>query len=437
MRIHQIIRRTYYSVKIVTESPLSISNGESDNTDSDVLTNGSGEFFVPGTSLAGAFRNYIGISKDTDCIYGYSSGENGRMSSMIISDMYFDNDKKLVRSVRDGVALTDEKNVDNKFDMEIIEPGITGMIRLEVIQRDGDSYDHEGSILRLINGIQSGEIRLGANKNRGFGRLRILGVSEKTFDKESRNEWIKECKSGIHNSSSDDYMTYDEWIKGKEQTDGMYVTAARSLVLRGGISIRRYSAKPGKADYEHITSNGRPVVPGTSWNGAIRADAKMILSRLGCSENKVQQLIKQWFGFVDIRTDNSILDIDSEKARQSMIVISESIIEGARPLPIKRNKISRFSSGTADGALYSEIAYYDGTTTLQYMIKKDNERSYKALIGLMEIVSGDIAKGYVSIGGLAGVGRGLFSEDTHSRIIYSEEVDVSECMTELYNIVRD
>lgn len=107
-----IISRKYYAVKVELVSPLSISNGQNYYTDSDIMRNSKGEVFIPGTSLAGAFRNYLGDDKKQESIYGFSENEKGGMSSLYISDLYFDTlpDHDAVRvSVRDGVALTEEK----------------------------------------------------------------------------------------------------------------------------------------------------------------------------------------------------------------------------------------------------------------------------------------------------------------------------------------
>ncbi len=438
MSVHQINTRIYYMIKIKVISPISVSNGENENTDSDVLVNGSGIPFIPGTSLAGAFRNYLGVSKDKDCIYGFSQSNYGRMSSIFISDLYFVDESKnldstgenngVIKSIRDGVKLTDEKGVDNKFDMEIIEPGITGIIRMEIVKRDGDTYDYDYSVAQIFDGLQTGEIRLGSNKNRGMGRIKILKILEKSFSKENRDDWLTFC-DGMSQNDESGYVSYEIWSKEKVKTDRQYIIVKTPLKLRGGISIRRYSAKPGKADYEHITSNGKPVIPGSSWNGAIRSDARRILKELGCSDMRTKELIDQWFGYVDKDKQED----ENKKARQSMIVISESIIEDATAVPMTRNKIDRFTAGAGGGALYSEISYFGGTTDLEYMIKKDNERDYKALVGLMFLITMDIEKGYVSVGGQAGIGRGLFSGE--SRKEPYKDIDIDECLTDLYNVV--
>lgn len=430
MRKHKILSRKYISIMVKLVSPISISNGENENTDSDIILNRKGEFFIPGSSLAGAFRSYLGVEKNKDCIYGFAEQENGRMSSIYISDLFFLN-MNTTKSVRDGVKLSSNKTVDNKFDMEIIEPGIDGVIKLEIVVREGDSYDYDAEITRIVSGLQSGEIRIGANKNRGFGRIEVSGIYERTFDKNTRTEWITFCKTADC-TKREKYVPYDEWIKERPIGGSRYVKASLSLKLRGGISIRKYSAKPGKADYEHITCNGKPVIPGTSWNGAIRSDVIRILNSLGIKDkNKVDNIINQWFGYVHVKKSED----EAEKASQSKIVISESIIEGAKPVPMTRNKINRF---TADGSLYSEISYFDGKTNLEFMVKKDEGSNYKALLGMMMLVSSNISKGYVAVGGQVGIGRGIFSADPDDpKLHYSEEVNEDECMTELYELVKE
>ena len=279
--------RKYYAVRIELSSPLSISNGQDHCTDSDVLRNGSGELFVPGTSLAGAFRDYLGTAKNEPGIMGYSEGEKGKMSSLYISDIYFDEGAAEV-SIRDGIKLTEEKIADakHKFDMEIIETGVQGTIFMNYILREGEESDgFEHTIQDILQDIQSGIIRLGANKNRGFGRLKILEIYQREFRKGEADEWIKFLQGwknieNYHIKGKKDY-SYDTWAKNKQKPQDKYIKIRVPLELAGGISIRRYSAQPAQADFEHITCNGKPVIPGTSWNGAIRADAREILDDAG------------------------------------------------------------------------------------------------------------------------------------------------------------
>ena len=122
-----IRERIYYAVRLELISPLCVSGGTDQNTDSDVMRNGRGECFIPGTSVAGAFRQYLDPERKKGGIFGYSKGEEGQMSEVIFSDVYFDEPAEVTR--RDGVRLTEDRRVETgkKFDWEIIEPGITGI----------------------------------------------------------------------------------------------------------------------------------------------------------------------------------------------------------------------------------------------------------------------------------------------------------------------
>ena len=54
---NKIIRRYYLAAEVYLRSPLALSSGENEVSDMDVLKNGKGEVFIPGTSVAGAFRS--------------------------------------------------------------------------------------------------------------------------------------------------------------------------------------------------------------------------------------------------------------------------------------------------------------------------------------------------------------------------------------------
>jgi len=426
---NQITKRIYYAIEVKLASPLCVSSGENQYTDSDVLRNRDGEVFVPGTSLAGVFRNALLLSKDKDGFMGFVKGSEGKMSSLFISDLYFDGKPKV--SVRDGVKLISAyyrkdgygSNVENKFDTEIVEPGIKGTIYMEIVFRKNDPPAREEewkrSIVRIIYGMQEGTIRLGANHNRGFGRLQVCKIHKSTFTAENMEDWLDFSKEIAPEYQMG--MTYGKWIKNQAEAnlpDSRYIKITVPLELTGGISIRQYSTKPDQADYEHITCNGKPVIPGSSWNGAIRSRAMDILVQAGCSVRRAQELIDGWFGYVE---EQNGAQRGKKKAVQSKVIVSESILSaGSKPLAMTRNQVNRFDASTVQGALYSEISYFGGETELEILIEKTGD--YMALYALLDFVIQDIQAGYVPVGGQVSIGRGIFRAHSAKSATYSEKL---------------
>ncbi len=419
--------RHYYALSVRLASPLSVSGGQSEFTDADVLVNGGGQVFVPGTSLAGAMRNFLEQDKREKSILGFADGNDAKMSSVFISDLYFKENHRI--SVRDRVALTEEKTVSNKFDMEIIESGAEGVLYLNYVVREAEEKEtFETCISSLFQAIQGGEIRFGSNKNRGFGRIQIKTIYQKKFSYE-KGKLVPDLEQWIafkHNwKDLDSYgrgESYESWSKKQQDCEEKYVKIKVPLKLTGGISIRTYSADPQKADFSHITCNQEPVIPGNSWNGAIRDDVRRILLEVGKTEREAASIMERWFGTVSQ---------DKEKTRQSRLVVGESMIRGGTMLPVTRNSVNRFDASTKEGALYSEIACFGGETDLELMVKKDEQKDYCALIGMMTLVIEDIQKGYVAVGGQTAIGRGIFQADESRGLWYSQNLNLEECMTNL------
>lgn len=439
-----IRERIYYAVRLELISPLCVSGGTAQNTDLDVMRNGRGECFIPGTSVAGAFRQYLDPERKKGGIFGYSKGEEGQMSEVIFSDVYFDEPAEVTR--RDGVRLTEDRRVETgkKFDWEIIEPGIAATLYISYVRRENSPKGGEDKLIQAFLALDGGEIRFGAKKTSGFGRMKIQEIKKRAFinEKEADPYGGKACREGEKPTQPTDApyapssqkdrdhaevrSLADEWLefmenprdrknyarwegwRAKEREESKECIVRIPLRLTGGISIRRYSTRSGEADYEHLTSrrranqaDGSPVlscaiVPGSSLRGAIRADARRILRELHCED--AEDCIGYWFGYTDARA-------------RSLITVEECVFEEEPgspmcDLPITRNRISRFDASVLDGALYSEIAHFGGKICLEMRIQK--KEGYRRILKLLWLVAQDIQMGYLPIGGETAIGRGIF-----------------------------
>lgn len=387
--------KIYFYVRMELLSPISIGNGDDFLTDHDCLRNSKGIPFIPGTSLAGLFSHYLN-EEQRDVFTPKLNGEY-KQSPYYISDanVYLENPQdKVTTNIRDGVKLDENKTAEKgaKFDFEIVETGTKFDFRIEIVARDNDDISKMKEIVDIIlNGLNKGEILLGFKSRRGYGKVKILETRIQKFEKGQIEELLKFNKYDIN-----EYKTYQiSDVKNQNRYDYIEV----KLKQLGGISIRKYSAKAGNVDFEHITSNGKPVIPGTSWNGLIRRQlAEYLKSDLLYSSGVV---LTDWFG----KEKNK----DSD-AKASNIIIEESVINDAKKIELTRNKIDRFSGGAADRALFSETAYFNGTTVLGIKVKKsikqDNDNS--RIIGLIALVIKDIDNGLIALGGQTSIGRGLF-----------------------------
>ena len=144
------------------------------------------------------------------------------------------------------------------------------------------------------------------------------------------------------------------------------------------------------ADYVQLsTKDNIPVIPGTSWAGAFRERFLQFSDK---------NLTDKLFGFVDEKSKNQ---------KKSGIYFSESRLHGGNWKVITRNSIDRFSAGTKDGALYTEKTYYNGKCGLDIFIADSDE--FSEYIKILSAVICDLDRGFLAVGGLSSVGRGLFS----------------------------
>ena len=432
MANRKVIYYIQYALRLSVKSPVCVSGGVGDVTDCDVQRDFDGTPFIPGTSLAGALRGYLEECMEEadadaiDKVFGDSRAAQGAMSSVKVSDLRFvEGDKGAKIITRDGIKLEQKLSVKGaKFDMEAIDTGAEcECFLLLTIREASEKLDQEEKkelediVEQALAGLVWGEIRLGANKNRGFGELGVLKAKKKVFSRENIKEWLEFDREGFLETDGNELVL-------EAPQESRYLTIRVPLRQKGGISIRSYSVVQGEPDYAHITSNGCPVIPGSSWNGAIRSRVGELLTQLKIDSAK--SYLDEWFGYVKEEKGKK-KEIRKRVAKQSNIVISESVIEGGVDLSMTRTKINRYDASAVSGALYSERSHFDGKLVLEIKVrknyynqkderqtgewKKDEIHLYKPIVGMLLIAIRDIQNGFLAVGGQTAVGRGIFEED--------------------------
>lgn len=410
----RIQRKIYYRIMFRLVSPLSIGSGDNRYTDKDVIRDSSGEPYIPATAFAGLLRHQAEqnpeLSREFRTYFGdveLPGAENGGKGRPSESRLIFCDAKMLPESraryrtsVRDSVALDGKKSAKKgaKFDMEILEPGIFFHTYLEQSSREGDRDYAELLVRRLL----ADGIAFGGKTTRGYGAIQIEEVQTAEFDlsKEAgADAWIRF-----------DLRQDAGWspLRGETEGAGRQRNALwLSLRQRGGISIRKYTTelsadRAAQPDYSQLTVTGYdeqgkavpiPVIPGTSWAGAIRHRAR----ELGLGAESEERL----FGIV--RAEKNA----NQKKTKSALRFGESQIQGAAEKILARNAIDRFSGGTVDGALFTESTYYSGTTELVITFEQGRSMTEPEQRILAAVLS-DLHHGFLAVGGETSIGRGLF-----------------------------
>lgn len=437
MSLNPIERRIYIRGRLHMDSPLVIGSGEDENTNIDLIRDGDGEPFIPGTSLAGCLRHHLEESLPEEVLPGGKKranpivyavfGEKDKESKLSLLTV-FDalplslsaDGSALIVSTRDGLELdyitktvTEHTASDEdrggrggaKYDYEIIEPGATFDLKLELVTRkkNHDRLDRVYDALALLlTALENGNIRLGAKSRRGFGKLRLTDTKILELDMEQKKDVEK-------------WMNF-EWDFQPNTTlaelgknvlslkDPSHTTISVDFSIPYSLLIRHYNDDPSDNDAAQLMSRGKPVIPGTSWNGALLHAVHDILDQLVEDEETFERTFKQikhdLFGFVAPGKEDT-------NARASRVILDESIIRDGTPISYTRNKVDRFTGGVVDSALFSEKAIYGGSVGLTLTVKESNGWD----IGLLLLALKDMANGIQPVGGDANIGRGVLKAE--------------------------
>lgn len=450
--------------KLLLETPAHFGNGDADAlTDMPLIFDEiSNEPLLPGTSIAGALRNYLrefqnnygGKFPDkegknfkldheaevallaTKLFGGYRGDEEGEQSPLIIHDAL---GKSAGFELRDGVkidAKTRTAEDQKKFDIQLLSAGTTFDLRFELLlTKSEDDEKLKQALATALMGLANGEITLGARKSRGFGQCSVKEWKISVYNLmkpeglkawlASETSWAKEypipVQTPIDLSSlalkignrSNAHLTAEFNIDG-------------TLLIRSG-----FGDSDSGPDTVHIHSRHKnyktpvPVIPGTSWAGVLRHRTLKIARTVSGDEKALDEqgrtrqktvngqlvpLLK-----ADVFTDGmfgpSEIKKGNKDTKASRLSIKESEIEKSTSLVVTRVKIDRFTGGAYEGALFSEqpvighpdVKEKDGTRVrLDLCLHRPSDSE----LGLLLLLLKDLWIGDLPIGGESGVGRG-------------------------------
>jgi len=445
--IRPIVARYVITGKLVLKSACHLGRESEGIVDMELIRDKlEGKPLLTGASIAGALRNYL-----TDFIQGYSLGnqkevdepkevkelfgsadEDLNQSALIVFDNRGELPEKLYPEIRDGIAInasTGTAEEHAKFDYEVLPPGTSFDLRFDLIV---PSKEKEKELLEILlialTGLEKGEIRLGAKKNRGLGECQVTSWKAYKFNLTTPQGWlewidqtyylkvansksfekVKDALSKVYGAPLE-ITTQDKRKSIKFKLD-LHWQNSGILIRSKGFEVNDHDNVHPKSvkkessrkthlqvlpDDVHLRSAGKDIVSGTSLAGVMRARAIRI-AQLFYEKSVANEIVNSIFG-------SPKEEKEKRKRYSSRIIINESEITDGKRLVPSRVKIDRFTNATIDGALFDEQPVYGGKTSIDIEIK--NYQNY--MIGLLLLVLKDLITGDLAIGGTSSVGRGF------------------------------
>ncbi len=284
---------------LISLTPLHVGGyGEDVDTDLPLARNGEGQWYIPGTSLAGAMRNWcedvFGIIK-VNHVWGFQQDDHGHASHIFIDDSVIE-DIVLIE-IRDGVGIDREwgsaaENI--KFDRAILPRGTKLPFHLDVeipsFWENNSSPSQFALFTRevalsmvaaLHEALTAGEIRLGASKTRGMGRIRLEGASffEQLFDNRDILVTLKQNNNGFMVKQEDIIQAHKKYPA--KQIPGLDINIMwkplSPLMVKSGFEGIAADMLPLVSG---LNGGVAPVLPGSSIKGALRSQAERIVRTL-------------------------------------------------------------------------------------------------------------------------------------------------------------
>lgn len=422
----KILKKYIMNVQLEAMSPLRIASGMDDGvTDILILKDKQGNAFIPGTSMTGALKAAM------EEVYGDEVAsrffgdidEDSNQSMINISDVYLTNVKGITR---DGVAIDSFTGVSingAKYDYEAIDRGAKGKLCLEITVRQFNqeageklqlSYRHKtmaavgdvyGELCATIADLLSSGISIGSLTAKGYGRMTSKeSATVYCYDfskKEAVSAWLRYIENGKQDVKA--YYTGSKDVLTIAAADDFVLEAdfalSSSLIVRDMEAARELSTSKETLAAVQMKSGNDYVIPGTSVKGVLRNKAVRILTAISKNPTKAKAGVAELMGFAE-----------KTSAQKSRLLVEEIYINNNAVKENKhtRNRINRFTGGTIDSALFTEVPVWQQdktakTVTMKLKVQKCTEEE----AGLMLLLVRELWLGSLSFGGGKSVGRGV------------------------------
>ena len=404
------MKKIYYKLSMIQSSPLRIGNGNSEDTDSDLMTDSRDLPFIPGSSLAGVLREQLLLccgSEDGEekaqKLFGNVtvSRENDKAASMesriLISDAVLPPDAdpdnvKITR--RDGVGLDEWGTAvpGAKFDFEVAE---TELPYTAVIEWSGDEAQEKDEVETILEPLMkraAAGLTFGARTTRGYGKMQVSVLKKEFCFPEDLEKWL------LFDAFQEIAFSDGKELSAGHGSEETVVTVSLKMKGSFAVNVRTTTSDPEPdgtiPDVVPMMSRKEfPVIPGTSISGAFRHHMHDILRESGIQGITASD-IDYLYGVDQSKNEHS----------RSKLRFSEMEVMGGGACTVTRNAVDRFTAAPRNKGLYTVKLWHGGDGSFSIRFYRDTVS--KNLLQLLAACITDLHYGLLTFGGGSGVGRG-------------------------------
>jgi CRISPR/Cas system CSM-associated protein Csm3 (group 7 of RAMP superfamily) len=293
----QISSRIKITGTIKAQTPLHVGGLGTDPTvDLSLAVNGQNQIYIPGTSLAGAFRNWMEDHEfDIDALWGFQKKDEGHASFIIIDDAVVTLPEGAIAELRDHVGIDrifGTASDKTKFDRAILPKGSRFPLEMtiDIAKEMPLNFD---AIEQLLSALKQDGLRLGAAKTRGLGLIKISDLQRQDYDFRSFKATLAALKLQTASSKGQPYEPQQSIASQKLHLSIDWEPIGAVMVKSGQDGVAVDILPLASRDNDQVAF----VLPGSAIKGALRSQAERILRTVlqvsGSPDGKPEKILQE------------------------------------------------------------------------------------------------------------------------------------------------
>lgn len=284
--------RILVETTLVCDTPVRVGGIDGEATvDLGLARNGQGDYYIPGTTLAGVLSRSAERVVDSNLVKeiwgsatdrGSGNRSHGRAALLTVEDAPVALPDGWTPEIRDGVGIDRQWAAAAhriKYDQAVLPRGTRIPLRIEVEIAPGRRGKILETLSSLLDLLREEGLRLGGGGTRGLGRVTLTdGVDIREQDLASRRGMLEALRSGGRRLTPEDLRK-----GGLPATRRGWHSLEVEITWRPALPLLVKAGHDGLA-IDALPLTGRrgddgsaPVLPGSSVKGALRAQAERIV----------------------------------------------------------------------------------------------------------------------------------------------------------------